>query len=37
VDKQAKIFTTPCYMLDAAITDIEKGTDNLVKEMLKVM
>ena len=36
-DAANKIFTTPCYMLDATITDIEKGTDNLVKEMLKFM
>ncbi|MHC1706856.1 MAG: isoprenoid biosynthesis glyoxalase ElbB [Bacteroidales bacterium] len=36
-DKKYKIFTTPCYMLDASITEIATGTENLVREMLKVM
>lgn len=35
-DKKYKIFTTPCYMLDAKISDIAVGTENLVNEMLKV-
>jgi enhancing lycopene biosynthesis protein 2 len=37
VDEKHKIFTTPCYMLDAEITDIETGTLNVVKKMLEVM
>lgn len=37
VDEKYKIFTTPCYMLDADITDIDEGASNIVKEMLKVM
>lgn len=37
IDAPNKIFTTPCYMLDANILQIYEGTDNLVKEMLKVM
>lgn len=37
VDTSNKIFTTPCYMLDANILQIAEGTDNLVKEMLKMM
>jgi enhancing lycopene biosynthesis protein 2 len=37
IDKSRKIFTTPCYMLDADIVQIAEGTENIVKEMLKVM
>jgi enhancing lycopene biosynthesis protein 2 len=37
IDRERKIFTTPCYMLDASITDISKGTENLVSEMMKAM
>ncbi len=32
-----KVFTTPCYMLPARISDIADCADNLVKEMLKIM
>jgi enhancing lycopene biosynthesis protein 2 len=34
IDKKNKVFTTPCYMLDATILDIEKGAMNVVKEMM---
>jgi enhancing lycopene biosynthesis protein 2 len=37
IDKARKIFTTPCYMLDANIVQIAVGTENIVREMLKVM
>lgn len=37
VDEKYKIFTTPCYMLDANITQIGAGADNIVKAMLEVM
>ncbi|MFC2101571.1 isoprenoid biosynthesis glyoxalase ElbB [Bacteroidota bacterium] len=37
IDQEKKLFTTPCYMLDARISEIESGTSNIVKEMLKVM
>jgi enhancing lycopene biosynthesis protein 2 len=37
VDKTRKLFTTPCYMLDADIVQIAEGTENLVNEMLKYM
>ncbi len=37
IDHQKKLFTTPCYMLDASISEIEAGTANIVREMLKVM
>jgi len=35
VDKKNKVFTTPCYMLDATILDIAEDTDNVVKAMMK--
>jgi enhancing lycopene biosynthesis protein 2 len=34
IDKQFKIVTTPCYMLDATILQIQEGTENLVKAVL---
>ncbi|MBE0646939.1 MAG: isoprenoid biosynthesis glyoxalase ElbB [Bacteroidales bacterium] len=37
IDREKKLFTTPCYMLDARISEIEAGTSNIVREMLKVM
>lgn len=37
IDKERKIFTTPCYMLDATIVQIEQGTQNIVGEMMKIM
>jgi len=35
IDPVHKLFTTPCYMLDATISQIEEGTKNIVREMLK--
>jgi enhancing lycopene biosynthesis protein 2 len=37
LDEKNKLFTTPCYMLDANILDIAKGASNIVKAMLEVM
>ncbi|MCD4744840.1 MAG: isoprenoid biosynthesis glyoxalase ElbB [Bacteroidales bacterium] len=34
-DKNKKIFTTPCYMLDANILQIAEGAENIVKAMIK--
>ena len=34
-DSHRLVYTTPCYMLDADIMDIELGTSNLVREMMK--
>lgn len=34
VDNTNKIVSSPCYMLDAAITDIADGADNMVKALL---
>ncbi len=35
IDRVRNLFTTPCYMLDATISQIAEGTENLVREMLK--
>ena len=34
-DANLKIFTTPCYMLDANIAQIAEGAENIVKAMMK--
>jgi enhancing lycopene biosynthesis protein 2 len=36
-DSKYRVFTTPCYMLDATILQIAEGADNIVKAMLKEM
>ncbi|MEI6455475.1 MAG: isoprenoid biosynthesis glyoxalase ElbB [bacterium] len=36
-DPVRKLFTTPCYMLDATISQIQQGTENIVREMMKAM
>ncbi len=33
-DTHRPVFTTPCYMLDASITDIADGAENIVKAIL---
>ncbi len=33
-DENKLIYTTPCYMLDATIMDIDDGANNIVKAML---
>ena len=35
VDPVHKLFTTPCYMLDATISQIAEGTENIVNEMIR--
>ena len=37
IDKTHKVFTTPCYMLDATILDIENGAMNVVEAMMEEM
>ena len=37
VDETNKIVTTPCYMLDANITQIAEGADAVVKAILKML
>ena len=36
IDKKYKIITTPCYMLDATITQIAEGAENAVKKLLEM-
>ncbi len=35
IDEGNKLITTPCYMLDASITNIFEGADNLVRAVLE--
>ncbi|PVX51760.1 enhancing lycopene biosynthesis protein 2 [Balneicella halophila] len=35
-DEEKKIVTTPCYMLDAKISDIYEGATNLIKKVLEL-
>jgi enhancing lycopene biosynthesis protein 2 len=37
VDKKNRIVTSPCYMLDAKITDIAEGADKAVKALISLM
>lgn len=37
VDTQAKVATTPCYMLDATIAQIAEGADNVVKALVELI
>lgn len=36
IDRNYKVVTTPCYMLEADITQIQQGTENLVKAVLEM-
>lgn len=36
VDAQAKLVTTPCYMLDATISQIAVGAENVVKKLIEL-
>lgn len=35
IDAENNVFTTPCYMLDADITQIGNGAENIVRAVLK--
>ena len=35
MDKENKVFTTPCYMLDSNILQIGEGADNVVKAIIE--
>ncbi len=37
VDEQFKVVTTPCYMLDAKITDIAAGAENVVRKIFEML
>ena len=34
-DEEKMVFTTPCYMLDASISDIWAGAQNIVEAILQ--
>lgn len=34
-DSNLKVFSTPCYMLDATISQIAESTENIIKAMIK--
>jgi enhancing lycopene biosynthesis protein 2 len=36
IDTENKIVTTPCYMLDASLSQIAEGTENLVRAVLEL-
>jgi enhancing lycopene biosynthesis protein 2 len=36
-DKKNKLVTSPCYMLDAALTDIETGVNKTIKALISLM
>ncbi len=37
VDEENKLFTTPCYMLDANIAQIGEGAENIVRAVLHAL
>ena len=37
IDRKAKLATTPCYMLDATITQIADGADHVVRAVLEMV
>lgn len=37
IDEHYRLFTTPCYMLDASILDIAEGVKNLVAEIMEAV
>jgi len=36
IDHEQKIVTTPCYMLDARISEVSEGIDKLIQELIKM-
>ncbi len=37
IDQENKIVTTPCYMLDATISEINEGIDKLIQQLIKMV
>jgi enhancing lycopene biosynthesis protein 2 len=37
IDRVRNLFTTPCYMLEATISQVAEGAENIVMEMIKAM
>ncbi len=37
IDQENKIVTTPCYMLDARISEVSEGIDKLIQQLIKMV
>jgi enhancing lycopene biosynthesis protein 2 len=37
IDQDHKIVTTPCYMLDARISEVSEGIDKLIQQLIKLV
>ena len=37
IDRDNKIVTTPCYMLDARISEISEGIDKLIQQLIRMV
>ena len=37
IDQANKIVTTPCYMLDARISEVSEGIDRLIQQLIKLV
>jgi len=37
IDHKNKIVTTPCYMLDARISEVSEGIDKLIQQLIKMV
>jgi enhancing lycopene biosynthesis protein 2 len=37
IDRDNKVVTTPCYMLDARISEIGEGIDKLIQQLIKMV
>ena len=37
IDRKKKIVTTPCYMLDASISQIADGAENCIRNLIKLL
>jgi enhancing lycopene biosynthesis protein 2 len=37
IDPKNKIVTTPCYMLDARISEVSEGIDKLIQQLIKMV
>ena len=37
IDKDSKIVTTPCYMLDARIGEVGEGIEKLIQQLIKLV
>ena len=37
IDLENKIVTTPCYMIDARISEISEGIDKLILQLIKMV